>query len=75
MTQRSLSLSDGSHWTLVQAFSVGGAGEEAARLAEGDRVRVVATPSGGEQTVRLELPPDWADLDDDRLEAALASAR
>ena len=37
---------------------------------------VVCTPSGGEQSVRIELPKDWAEtLSDDNLLKAIAKAR
>lgn len=51
-------------WTLAEAYA-GLKSEddnepnEAARIKGTDKVRVVATPSGGAQTVRLELPVDW----------------
>jgi hypothetical protein len=46
-------------------------------MAEGDgQVAVSCTPSGGQQSVRIELPPDWADrLPDEELLAAIAAAR
>jgi hypothetical protein len=76
MTQRDINLSDGSRWTLAQAFSEGDLGAEAAAaLADGDGVRVIATPSGGEQTVALSLPPDWSDLPDEELVDALEAER
>jgi hypothetical protein len=64
----------------VQAFAgVGGAlAKEAAERAESDEgtVTVVCTPSGGEQTLRLELQRDWSErLSDDELLAAIAEAR
>ena len=40
-----------------------------------DAVAVVCTPSGGTQSVRLELPPDWARLPETELLAAIAGAR
>lgn len=69
-------------WSCVQAFAGlggGGAAAEAAaeRVAEGDvRVAVVATPRGGAQSVRLELPRGWGEsMDDAALLAAIAEAR
>ncbi|SCX91716.1 hypothetical protein [Microvirga guangxiensis] len=54
---------DGITWTCIQAFS--GLGKnpekmEAARVdGEADAFQVVCTPSGGAQSVRIELPGDW----------------
>jgi hypothetical protein len=62
-------------WTCVQALSglTGQAAEEAAERIESEKgtVPVICTPSGGEQSVRLELPRDWVDTmsDDDLLKA------
>lgn len=54
---------EGTVWNCVQAYAGlnGDAGEkaEAAVAGGGDLVRVVATPSGGAQTIRLELKNDW----------------
>ena len=38
-------------------------------------VGVVCTPSGGAQSVRLELPPEWDKLPEADLLAAIAGAR
>jgi hypothetical protein len=54
---------DGITWTCIQAFS--GLGKdpektEAARVnGTADAFRVVCTPSGGAQSVRIALPGDW----------------
>ena len=66
MTQREITDADGTQWTLVQAL----VGTDDEREDDGT-VPVVATPSGGAQTVRLALAPDWLDATDD---AALADA-
>ena len=66
---------DGVRWTCVQAYaglaqSAGESGNaDAARVdGEKDRFRVVCTPSGGAQTVELELPGDWEEgMDDEAL--------
>lgn len=80
--EREVTDADGTVWSCVQAFA--GLGElspvarAAAERASGDdgRVPVVATPRGGAQTVRLQLPADWADaMDDAALLAAIAEAR
>lgn len=68
-------------WSCVQAYA--GMGESAAaeamlekRAAEGRGVPVVCTPTGGAQSVRLELPADWAErLSDEELLARIEAAR
>jgi hypothetical protein len=60
---REVTAPDGITWTCIQAFS--GLGKdpekmEAARVeGEADAFQVVCTPSGGAQSVRIELPGDW----------------
>jgi hypothetical protein len=84
MTEREITDDEGTTWSCVQAFSgVGGGGADAAaeaaaeRVASGDgRVAVVATPRGGAQSVRLELPRGWHEaMSDADLAAAVAAAR
>lgn len=81
MRQREVQDDDGTRWSCVQALAGLGEGAAAeagaAQLADGDgRVPVVCTPSGGAQSVRAMLDPDWAEaLDDDALRAAIAGAR
>lgn len=79
MKQREIQDSENTKWTCVQAFS--GTNGKAAKLAvekatnEG-KVTVICTPSGGEQTVRLELADDWhTDLSDDALLDELLARR
>lgn len=65
MRQREVTGEDGTRWTCVQAYAglgEGAEGEEHARV-EGaeDLFEVVCTPSGGAQTVRLQLPGGWED--------------
>jgi hypothetical protein len=60
---REITDADGVTWSCIQAFAgLGNDPEktEAARV-EGHEslVRVVCTPSGGAQSVRLELSEDW----------------
>jgi hypothetical protein len=54
---------DGITWTCLQAYAGlddEKASEAAVRAAGGDGcLTVICTPSGGAQSVRLELPPDW----------------
>lgn len=80
MTQREVQDSEKITWTCVQALS--GLSEEAAaeaaekiESAEGT-VPVVCTPSGGEQSVRIDLPKDWTErMSDEELIAVIAAAR
>jgi len=79
-TPREVTDDEGTTWSCVQAFaglSDDAAAQEAAeRAADGDgKLAVVCTPSGGAQSVRVELAPDWEALPDDRLLAAIADAR
>ncbi|HLL81951.1 MAG TPA: hypothetical protein VK420_04845 [Longimicrobium sp.] len=74
---------DGVRWTCVQAYaglaqSADEAGnQEAARVdGERDRFRVVCTPSGGAQTVALELPGGWeGEMSDDDLVREIGANR
>ena len=54
---------DGITWTCIQAFSGLGKDPEKAEAArvnrEADAFQVVCTPSGGAQSVRIELPGNW----------------
>lgn len=75
MTQREVQDEENTTWTCVQALSglSGQAAEEAAARIESEAgtVPVVCTPSGGAQSVRLELPKDWHEAlsDEDLLKA------
>ena len=69
MTTRTIRDADDTEWTLAQALV--GTDEERDHEAT---VPVVATPSGGEQSVRLELDAGWAEADDADLLAALDAA-
>ena len=71
---------EGVKWACVQAYgglSEGEANEEAARVeGAGDLFQVVCTPSGGAQTVRLELEGGWEEsLSDEELLQRIGSAR
>ena len=78
---REITDAEGTAWTFAQAYA--GLGDTPAAQAAAERaaetpgaVAVVGTPSGGEMSVRLELPVGWADrLSDDELRAALDAAR
>ena len=68
-------------WTCVQAYAGLGnteVAEEAAEKVESDEgtVPVVCTPRGAAQSVRVELPTDWAErMSDEELLAAIDGAR
>ena len=71
---------EGTEWSCVQAFAgLSNSPEKAdAAKVEGtdDRYHVVCTPSGGAQSVRLELPGDWeGSLTDEELLAEIERAR
>ena len=68
LTTREIRTDDGTTWTLAEAV-----GSDDERDAAGT-VPVVATPSGGAQTVRLALAPGWADADDEALAGAVSRA-
>ena len=75
---REVSDGEGVTWECVQAYAglnEGGGNEEAARVG-GDLFRVVCTPSGGAQTVRLELEGGWEEsLSDEELWQKIQSAQ
>ncbi|UYZ58508.1 hypothetical protein [Hymenobacter latericus] len=80
MQQREITTPDNTTWTCVQAYAGvdSQAAAEATERSESDAgtVPVVCTPSGGAQTVRLELAKDWFDnLPDDELRNAIGQAR
>lgn len=58
---REVSDGEGTTWSCVEAYA--GLAEngksDAARVEGTDRYRVVCTPSGGAQTVELELSGGW----------------
>lgn len=80
MKQREVTDSHNTTWTCVQAYagtdsSATAAATERSATDAGD-VPVVCTPSGGAQTVRLELTKEWLDqLSDEELINAIAAAR
>lgn len=65
MTQREVTDNENTTWTCVQAYGNASkeTAEKAAEIAEDSNghVTVVCTPSGGAQTVRLQLPKNWMD--------------
>lgn len=72
---------DGITWTCIQAFSGLGQDPEKAEAArvdgQSDAFQVVCTPSGGAQSVRLELPGNWEETasDNQLLEGIRAQSR
>lgn len=75
---REVTDSEGTTWSCVEAYA--GLSEDgksdAAKIEGTDRYRVVATPTGGAQSVTLELPAGWAeDLSDEDIVHAIDSAR
>lgn len=80
MKQREVTDQHKTAWTCVQAYagvesSAAAEATERSESAEGT-VPVVCTPSGGAQTVRLELQKDWFDnLTDEELTKAIAEAQ
>ena len=68
MTTREIHTEDGTVWTLSPAT-----GTRAER--QDDTVPVVATPAGGETSVRLTLAADWLDQTDDAIAEAIQAER
>lgn len=72
MKMRTVHDADGTEWTLAAAL----VGTDDERDADDGTIPVVATPSGGAQSVRLALAPDWAEaMDDGALARALSGGR
>jgi hypothetical protein len=76
---REVTAPDGTTWSCVAPYgglSDGDAMPEAARVdGTTDRYHVVCTPSGGAQSVRIEVGADWESaMSDDALLAAIAAA-
>ncbi|MBD1395675.1 hypothetical protein H9Q13_00725 [Pontibacter sp. JH31] len=80
MTQREVTDNDNTTWTCVQAY--GNLSKEnadkAAELTEDSNgeVTVVCTPSGGAQTVRLQLAKGWMEaVSDEELVSQIGSSQ
>ncbi len=79
--EREVTDADGTTWSCVLAYAGVGEGMaaqalEERRAAEGRGVPVVCTPSGGAQSIRLELAHDWMQsLSDEALLEAIQSRR
>lgn len=60
MQIREVQTSDGTRWQCVEAMiSDTSNNESASKSSATDTVTVVCTPSGGAQTVRMDLNKDW----------------
>ncbi|MBD1909442.1 MULTISPECIES: hypothetical protein [unclassified Leptolyngbya] len=58
MEERDVTDSQGTTWTCVQAYS--GLSDDAAQVKGNEnKYWVVCTPSGGAQSVRIQLENDW----------------
>ena len=80
MKQREITDSQTTKWTCVQALAgiEGKTAKKAENLLEGNgnKIPVVCTPSGGEQSVRLLLNAGWYEqLPDEKLIQAIEQAR
>jgi hypothetical protein len=80
MKQREVQDAESVRWVCVQALAgvSGAAAEAAADRLESDAgtVPVVCTPSGGAQSVHVELPRGWEEsASDDDVLGAIAAAR
>ncbi|RAW00579.1 hypothetical protein [Pseudochryseolinea flava] len=76
MRSREVTDSNSTRWSCVQAFTGtnGKAAKEAVQLTENseNKVEVICTPSGGAQTVRLRLDPQWdVSVSDEALVSAI----
>jgi len=67
---------EGIRWTCVEAYAgISGDAGDAAKV-DGERYRVVCTPSGASKSVELQLSGGWEDsLTDDDLLREIANAR
>jgi hypothetical protein len=80
MIQREVTDREGTKWNCVQAYTglQGKLADKAAELAETDegKIPVVCTPTGGAQSVRLEVKENWYEqLSDDALVEAIVSQK
>ncbi|QMU29352.1 hypothetical protein [Adhaeribacter radiodurans] len=78
MQQREITDQENTAWTCVQAYAAlnSAAAEKATNIVESNegKVPVVCTPSGGAQTVRLELDKNWLEeLSDEQLEQEITA--
>lgn len=75
--QREVKDTEGLNWVCVQSLAtVESLKDTEVKNSKGGEVIVVCTPSGGAQTVRLQLPQNWFDeLDDKTLLTQIQSSR
>ncbi|MBD0334251.1 MAG: hypothetical protein ICV62_02080 [Cyanobacteria bacterium Co-bin13] len=72
--EREVTDGEGITWTCIQALS--GISEEAAQVKGKDAYWVVCTPSGGAQSVRVQLGEDWqTNCSDEDLLQEIAAAQ
>lgn len=73
MDEREVTDGDGTTWTCVQALA---AVSEDAGQVEGneDMCWVVCTPSGGAQSVRVQMSKDWKEDTDESILNEIAAA-
>ncbi len=78
MKQREVTDSNNVKWTCVQAYSGadGKVSKKIEEISETDHglVPVVCTPSGGAQSVRINLEKGWEDMPDKELLRAIENA-
>ena len=78
MIQREVTDSENTKWTCVQVYSGmnGDKAEKATAISESEEgnVSVVCTPTGGSQSIRLELDKDWTELSDEELLRKISAA-
>ena len=80
MKQKEVTDEENTRWTCVQAYSglegkISGKTEELSENDEG-KVPVVCTPSGGAQSVRIELQKNWEEnVPEEELLAKIKAAR
>lgn len=78
MKQREVTDSNNVKWTCVQAYSGldGKVSKKIEEISETDEglVPVVCTPSGGAQSVRINLVKSWEEMPDEELLKGIADA-
>lgn len=79
MKQREVTDTQNTKWTCVQAYSGmdGKVSDKIEELSENDegQVPVICTPTGGAQSVRLELSKDWETIPEGELLSAIEAAQ
>ena len=79
MKQREVTDKENVRWTCVQAYAGadGKVSEKISELSENNEgeVPVICTPSGGAQSVRLQLAKDWEELPEEELLNSIEQAQ